>query len=146
MPKGKLTDQPLTPKQETFCIEYLRQPTASDAFRIAYPNNMNPATINRKASEALKNDKIRARISELKAEMYAPVIWERQDSLKVLAEIANSADSNERDRIAAIKELNSMGGFNAPAKTQFLGENGGPLNFQATVTFVTPEGKCNLET
>jgi phage terminase small subunit len=57
----------LTPKQERFSTLYIELGNASDAFRQAYPNtNMKDTTINRNAFKLLENNKIIARIAELK--------------------------------------------------------------------------------
>ena len=58
----------LTPKQEKFCLEYLKTGNASAAYRLAYnAENMKPETINRNAFAVLENDKIAARLAELRA-------------------------------------------------------------------------------
>jgi len=45
----------LTPKQETFCLEYLKTGNASEAYRIAYDaKDMKPATINRRAKDLIE--------------------------------------------------------------------------------------------
>ena len=56
----------LTPKQETFVLEYMKTGNASEAYRQAYDvQNMNSNSINRKAKDLIDNVKIRARLSEL---------------------------------------------------------------------------------
>ena len=57
----------LTPKQENFCLAYLETGNASEAYRRAYDaENMKPETINRNAFAVLENNKIAARLSELR--------------------------------------------------------------------------------
>ena len=48
--------------------------------------------------------------------------------------------TSKRERIAAVKELNAMCGFNAPVKSQIVGADGLPLAIAVTVTFVAPVG------
>lgn len=57
----------LTPKQETFCQEYINTGNASEAYRLAYrTESMKPATVNRKAKELQDNGKITARLSDIR--------------------------------------------------------------------------------
>lgn len=73
----------LTPKQETFCQEYIKCGNASEAYRIAYDcKNMKPETINVKACELLKNGNIMVRVQEL-------------DKLKENAAIADAKEIQE---------------------------------------------------
>lgn len=58
----------LTIKQEKFCKVYIETGNASEAYRQSYNcENMNGATINRKAHEVLENGKITARLDELRS-------------------------------------------------------------------------------
>lgn len=57
----------LTPKQENFCLEYLKTGNASEAYRRAYnAENMKPETINKRAIELLADGAIAGRIAELR--------------------------------------------------------------------------------
>lgn len=59
----------LTPKQEKFCLQYVELGNASDAYRSAYDcENMRQETINRNAFALLENNKIAARLDDLRAE------------------------------------------------------------------------------
>jgi len=61
-------DHTLTIKQENFCLFYIEEGNASDAYRRAYDaEGMKPNTVNRKAFDLLENGKVRARIEELRA-------------------------------------------------------------------------------
>lgn len=56
----------LTPKQEKFCLEYLKDGNASRAYRVAYDTSkMKEASINVNASKLLKDTKIALRLKEL---------------------------------------------------------------------------------
>ena len=60
----------LTPKQTKFIDTYIETGNASEAYRQAYScQNMKDSTINVKASEMLKNGKIRVRIEELQRDL-----------------------------------------------------------------------------
>lgn len=57
----------LTEKQEKFCRAYIETGNASEAYRQAYnAEKMKPETVTIKASELLKNGKVRGRVEELK--------------------------------------------------------------------------------
>ena len=55
----------LTPKQEAFCLEYLKCGNASEAYRKTYDTKGSEKTINEKASRLLNGGKIRARLELL---------------------------------------------------------------------------------
>ncbi len=60
--------QRLTIKQENFCLAYVETGNASEAYRRSYPDQeCSPNTINRHAHSMLQNDKILARIDELRS-------------------------------------------------------------------------------
>ena len=54
----------LTPKQETFCVEYLVDGNATRAYRVAYPNARSENSINSCASKLLRNPKVEKYIAE----------------------------------------------------------------------------------
>jgi phage terminase small subunit len=62
----------LTPKQECFCLEYVKSGNATKAYRLAYnAQHMKPAVIAVKACELLKNGKVTVRVDELAARVKA---------------------------------------------------------------------------
>jgi len=106
----------LTPKQEKFAREYFRTGNASEAYRIAYDcQNMKPETINRNAIELTQNSMITARIDELRTRAEKRVIWKKEDAVARLVDIA---EQNERDRVAAVRELAKIMGWEAPTRQQ----------------------------
>ena len=57
----------LTPRQEKFCQVYMETGDASEAYRQSYSTeNMKPQTVNRNAHAQLSNNKISARVDQLK--------------------------------------------------------------------------------
>lgn len=57
----------LTPKQEAFCLTYIETGNASEAYRQHYEaGGMKETTINRNAKAMLDNNKIAARLAELR--------------------------------------------------------------------------------
>lgn len=82
----------LTPKQEAFCLAYLKTGNASEAYRQAYAaNDMKPATINRKAKDVLDNGKIAARLAELNQSAVTDSVMTRQRALERLSLIAETS-------------------------------------------------------
>lgn len=58
----------LTIKREKFCNEFVLSGNQSESYRAAFnADNMQPATIHSRASELMKNSKVRARVDELRA-------------------------------------------------------------------------------
>lgn len=104
----------LTEKQERFAQLVVELGNNSDAYRGAYnASNMKPETINSKAYILLQRDDIGARVAELRKELEEANLWSREDSLKVLAEIAqgNDLEAKSSDKINAVKAINQMHGW-----------------------------------
>lgn len=81
----------LTIKQTKFIDAYLECGNASQAYRQSYScERMKDATINVKASELLKNGKIRVRIRELQGELKKTSDIKKETILEELAAIAFS--------------------------------------------------------
>jgi len=132
----------LTLKQEAFCKAYLETGNASEAYRRSYnAGKMTSKTVNETASKLLASPKVATRIDELKAMIVKDFVWSRQDSLQVLSDIARSIDEVATSRIAAVKELNAMHGYNSPSKVKhdFVDEHGNPITgINIVVTTVGP--------
>ena len=69
-----------------------------------------------KASEVKGNVKVTARVNELKAALADKALWTRQDSVEALKGVAQGVEAKGSEVVAAIKELNSMHGYNEPIK------------------------------
>ena len=112
----------LTAKQEAFAQGMASGLNQSDAYRAAYDaSGMKPSSVTEKASELAANVKVTSRVAELQAALADKQLWTRIDSVIELADIARGVVSKVTDRIAAIKELNLMHGFNAPTKVELGG-------------------------
>lgn len=100
----------LTPKQEQFVKNIvLEQMNYTEAYRNAYnSDNMSDKTISEKASRLKDQDKIRARIKELSAEIVSPKIMTAQQRAERLTEFAQDEDRNVA--MKAIDLLNKMTG------------------------------------
>lgn len=82
--------------------------------------NMKNNTIIMRAFELIKNSKIVVRITELQAENEILHRWKREQSIAVLTAIAlgEDPDGRSRNKVAAIKTLNSMHGYDAPVRSE----------------------------
>jgi len=132
----------LTPKQESFCLAYLETGNASEAYRRSYDvSRTSPKSINEGACKLLANTKIASRIQEIQGRILEKLVWEKQHSLQILAGIARDESARTTERIAAVKELNAMHGYNAPSQHRhhFVDEKGEPVTgINITVTAVKP--------
>jgi hypothetical protein len=124
----------LTPKQEAFAQGLASGLSQSEAYRVAYPKaqSWKDATVWRKASLMAGNGDVQARVDQLRREVAKLNLWTREDSVRVLRDVADSEKGSER--VQAVKELNAMHGFNEPLK---LDVSGG-LNVALVVRGVVP--------
>ena len=101
----------LTPKQDTFVKAIVFEGmNYSDAYKAAYDTKgMSAKTINEKASRLKDEDKIRARIAELRAEIDSPKIMSEIKRAEKLSEFAESGDPDTA--MKAIDLLNKMQGI-----------------------------------
>lgn len=100
----------LTEKQEKFVQSIvLEGMNYSDAYRSAYnTDRMSDKTVNEKASLLKDEDKIKARILELRKETITPKVMSAQKRKERLTELADSEDPNVA--MKAIDLLNKMDG------------------------------------
>lgn len=108
----------LTAKQEAFCQGIADGLTQADAYRRAYnAEKMADKTVWEKASALMADGKVSARVAELRNALAQALLWRREDSVAVLAEIARAKEEAPQSaRVSAVKELNAMHGFNEPTK------------------------------
>lgn len=112
----------LTAKQEAFAQAVSGGMNQSDAYRSAYDaSKTKPDVVSVKASQLMADGKVAVRVAELQAALADKQLWTRIDSVTELADIARGAESKAAEKIAAIKELNLMHGFNAPTKVEIAG-------------------------
>lgn len=124
----------LTPKQEAFAQAAATGKTQADAYRTAYSaGKMKAETVQQVASRLMADRKVAARVAELKAEVAEKALWTRLDSVTELADIARGGESKPVEKIAAIKELNLMHGFNEPTKLDHTSSDGS-MNVKAIST------------
>lgn len=79
----------LTQKQENFCLKYVETGNASEAYRHSYSaEKMKPETVWNKASRLLDQDKVRARVDELRGMAVSASIMTREEALERLTRSA----------------------------------------------------------
>ena len=102
----------LTEKQEKFVQSIvLEGMNYSDAYRSAYnTDRMTDKTVNEKASLLKDEDKIKARIAELRKETITPKIMSAQKRQEWLTEVINDPDIDINARLKASDQLNKMQG------------------------------------
>lgn len=110
----------LTAKQEKFCQAIADGMTQADAYRAAYDaDRMKDNTIYPLASKLMKNSKITARIAELREAVQEKQLWSREMSVKALVQAYKEGGGSVK--VAAVRELNAMHGYNEPAKLNVSG-------------------------
>jgi phage terminase small subunit len=114
----------LTPKQEKFAQCVADGMAQAEAYRVAF--NVKPETkaetSQANASRLMANSKISARVNELRFKLTEKGLWTREMSVKALIETIQ--EGNGSVRVAAVKELNAMHGFNAPKKLDLISTDG----------------------
>ena len=112
----------LTTKQEEFAQAIADGLSQADAYRKAYSaEKMKPESIWSKASVLMADVKVTARVTELRDALASKALWTREKSVQALADIAGDGESKAAEKVSAIKELNAMHGYNAPAKLELSG-------------------------
>lgn len=102
----------LTAKQEKFVQGVvLEGMTYSDAYRAAYnAERMTDKTINEKACLLAGDDKIRARMTELREELLTPKVMTAQQRLEWLTQVIKSESETTADKLKASDQMNKMQG------------------------------------
>ena len=110
----------LTAKQEAFCQGIADGLGQADSYRAAYDAaGMKDNVIYARASELMKNGKITDRIKELRSQVQEKQLWSREMSVKALVQAYREGSGSVK--VAAVKELNAMHGYNEPAKISVNG-------------------------
>ncbi len=110
----------LTAKQEAFCQGIADGLGQADAYRAAYGcSDWKDNVIYSKASVLMKNGKVMERIRELRSSVEEKQLWSREMSVKALVQAYREGSGSVK--VAAVKELNAMHGYNEPAKVNISG-------------------------
>lgn len=100
----------LTANQEAFVKNIIEGMNQADAYRSAYPKQkMSDKTIWEAASRLMKNDKVLARLSELRNELAKDTIMTAQKRLEWLTEVING-EEDINAKLKAVDIMNKMQG------------------------------------
>ena len=101
----------LTPKQEKFVQNIIEGMSQADAYRSAYDTSkMTDKTVHEKASRLMADDKVRARVQELRDELADKSIMSAKERLMWLSQIIKSKDETTADKLKASDQMNKMQG------------------------------------
>lgn len=110
----------LDEKNKLFCHEYIVDWAKAKAYMRAYPDSSYEAAAV-SANRLLKNAKILTYISLIKNNLEEEAGISKIGNLKLLKGMAEKGDS-ESAKVAALREINNMMGYNAPIKTDITGD------------------------
>lgn len=113
----------LTAQQEAFAQAIADGMSQADAYRQAFPRSKawQDSSVYEAASKM--RAKLAPRVAELQAAIAEKALWTREQSVKVLSEVATRAEK-DADRVRAVAELNKMHGFEAATTIVHKGPNG----------------------
>lgn len=115
-----MTEVKLTAKQEAFAQGVADGLGQAKAYRMAYDaEGMKENSVYVNASKLMKNAKVTQRVSDLRSEVQEKQLWSREMSVKAL--VAAYREGSGAVKVSAVKELNSMHGYNEPAKLNITG-------------------------
>lgn len=123
--------KPLTPKQEKFAQCVSSGMTQADAYRKSFnvKTTTKPETVISNSSQLMANTHIAQRVSDLREQLSNKALWTREESVQALKNVL--VDGKGTEVVSAVKELNSMHGYNAPIKID--------ADIKATVNIYVPE-------
>ena len=101
----------LTAKQEKFVQNLLEGMNQADAYRSAYDaSRMTDKTVHEKASLLAGQDKVRARLAELRDKLANEKIMSAQKRMEWLTEVIKDRSEKTENKIKAVDILNKMDG------------------------------------
>jgi phage terminase small subunit len=102
----------LTANQEAFVQNIIQGMSQAEAYRSAYPKQkMSDKTVWEAASRLMKNDKVIARLTELRNELAKPSIKTAQERMEWLTQLIDNADEGTNEKLKAVDILNKMEGL-----------------------------------
>lgn len=101
----------LTAKQELFAQKVVEGMTLCEAYRSAYnTSRMSDKTVYEKSCILAKDDKIKARIQELRDRISMKSVMTAQERLEWLTSVMRNEEVSIRDRLSASDQMNRMQG------------------------------------
>lgn len=101
----------LTPKRELFAQKIVEGMSQADAYRSAYScEKTSDKTIWENASRLMADDKVKARVKELRDKIATESVMSAQRRLEWLTEVVNDAEERTENKLKAIDLMNKMQG------------------------------------
>lgn len=101
----------LTPNQEVFAQKIIEGMSQADAYRSAYNcSRMSDKTIWEKASRLMADNKVRARVQELRDKVALSSVMSAQERLEWLTGIIKDAEERTENKLKAADIMNKMQG------------------------------------
>jgi phage terminase small subunit len=94
MTRSKFLDTGLTPGQEAFCLEFMKNGgNATEAYRKAYPGShkAKASTMHRQAHAMVRHPKVVQRLEKLRDAVAAKAVLTRQEALEALTRIVRES-------------------------------------------------------
>ena len=116
----------LDPRREKFAQGVADGLSLAEAYRAAnqkQAKRWKAATVWQQASRWMADVDVSARVEQIRAALAEKALWKREDSVRILAQIAGNGEK-DADRVRAVAELNSMHGFDAPKQLDLLNSDG----------------------
>lgn len=124
----KLNEYGLTQGQETFLQEYIKTSNGYKSYLVAYPNSKNwkRASVDRKVSALLDNDKIQTRIAEHNAKINSTleksIVLNKRKILNEIIELQQNCKASGQGQagisLQALKLLSQIAGLLTENKTE----------------------------
>lgn len=117
----------VNPMEERFAQIYMLCMDAHEAFKqvwqdvkAAKPDTQNKSKqfFTKRGNEMLSRPQVQKRIEEIQQEEAEIAMWQRKDSIETLAGIACDFGAPANGRVASVKELNSMLGYDKPRRVE----------------------------
>ena len=101
----------LTPNQEVFAQKIIEGMSQADAYRFAYNcSRMSDKTIWEKASRLMADNKVRARVQELRDKVALASVMSAQERLEWLTGIVKDVEERTENKLKAVDIMNKMQG------------------------------------
>lgn len=112
--KPRRTIKKLTEKEEAFCYFWMEYRNYGEAYAKAFGEQLDRPKASQRGAELAKRPHIANRLREMQDELRSRELWAKSDSVDFLIKIAAGLvpDTKVSDRLNAIKELNTIHGFN----------------------------------
>ena len=125
----------LTNLQRKFVLELIKPNVSQrEAIKTAGSKAKTDIALDNSASVMFSNSKVRAFYDSLMESRTVKAIFDRDEALSIVADIAKNVEIQPNHRVQAVKQASDMEGWNAPKKTELTGKDGEALQLNADVS------------